>query len=113
MTDRSNRPAPDEWSQWLLHRRHSDDPAYERRVRAVIERYRDRVLDGAELQADCTLADIGAGDGLIAFGAIDRMGPSLRVILTDISEPLLAHATQLAEQWGVRSQCSFVRCGAD
>jgi hypothetical protein len=31
------------------------------------------VLDGAELQPDDTLLD--CGDGLIAFGALDRLGP--------------------------------------
>ena len=113
MTDRPHPPEPDEWSEWLLHRRHADDPAYEQRVRGAIERFRDRVLDGAGLQPDSTLADIGAGDGLIAFGAIDRVGPSLRVILTDISTPLLAHAEGVAIERGVRSQCTFLRCPAD
>jgi hypothetical protein len=50
-----------------------------------VERIRDRVLDRACLRPELTLADIGSGDGLVAFGAIARMGPSQRVILTDVS----------------------------
>jgi ubiquinone/menaquinone biosynthesis C-methylase UbiE len=60
-----------------------------------------------------TLADIGTGEGLIAFRAIDRIGPSLRVVLTDISPPLLSHARALATERGVLHQCSFVECAAD
>jgi ubiquinone/menaquinone biosynthesis C-methylase UbiE len=106
-------PQDDEWSRWLLHRRHADDPVYERLVRATIERFRDRVLDGAELRQNMTLADIGTGDGLIAFGAIDRIGPSLRVILTDLSAPLLRHAETLATERGVHQQCTFLECSAE
>ena len=37
----------DEWSEWILHRRHPGDPAYDLLVRAAIEGYANRVLDGA------------------------------------------------------------------
>ncbi len=103
----------DVWSDWLLHRRHADDPEYDRVVRAIIERYADRVLDGAQLAPGCTLADIGAGEGIVAFRAIDRIGPSLRVLLTDISPPLLHHAEALSVERGVRPQCTFLQCAAD
>jgi len=42
-------------------------------VQAVIEGIRDRVLDAARLRPEMILADIGAGDSLVAFGAIARM----------------------------------------
>ena len=103
----------DEWSDWLLHRRHADDLDYAQRVRDAVKRIRDRVLDGAKLGHDMTLVDVGAGDGLIAFDAIDRIGPSLRVIFTDISAPLLRHAEVLATERGVRQQCTFVEGSAD
>jgi arsenite methyltransferase len=106
-------PTADQWSQWLLHRRHGGDAAYQQRMRKVVEAYRDRVLDGARLASGITMADIGAGDGLLAFGAIDRIGPSLKVILTDISQPLLDHTEQLAIERGVRQQCTFIPGSAD
>ncbi|MDR3416571.1 MAG: methyltransferase domain-containing protein [Nevskia sp.] len=103
----------DLWSDWLLHRRHGGDPAYGEAVRRAVERYADRVLDGARLRPDMVLADVGAGEGLIAFRAIDRLGPSLRVILTDVSQPMLRHAEDTASRLSVRSQCRFLRCGAE
>jgi len=112
MDDRSDLP-PDVWSQWLLHRRHADDAAYGQVVRRVVERLVDRVLDDAKLSAGMTLADIGAGEGLLALRAIERIGPSLRVVLTDISAPMLHHAESLAIRRGVRSQCTFLECSAE
>jgi arsenite methyltransferase len=103
----------DEWSDWLLVRRHAGNPDYQRVVQAVIERIRDRVLDRARLRPELTLADIGSGEGLVAFGAIARVGPSLRVILTDVSAPLLAHARHRAIELGVERQCTFLQCSAE
>lgn len=104
---------PDSWSRWLLERRHGGDSRYKAVVRRDVERYRDRVLDAARLEAGMTFVDVGSGDGLLAFGAIDRVGPSLRVVLTDLSEPLLRHAEQLAIERGVRGQCRFLHAPAD
>jgi cyclopropane fatty-acyl-phospholipid synthase-like methyltransferase len=67
----------------------------------------DRVLDGGELKSDMTLADIGTAEGLVAFRAIDRVGPSLHVVLTDISATMLRHAERLASERGVRRQCTL------
>jgi len=103
----------DLWSGWLLHYRHADDPAFAQVVRAATESYADRVLDGARLAPGMSLADVGTGEGLIAFRAIDRIGPSLRVLLTDISAPMLRHAETLAVQRGVRHQCHFLHCPAE
>jgi arsenite methyltransferase len=77
MTSSHPEPQSDVWSDWLLHRRHAGDSEHDRAIRADLGRYADRVLDGAHLTSGMTLADIGAGDGLIAFRAIDRVGPSL------------------------------------
>ena len=103
----------DAWSEWLLHRRHADDPTYERVVQGVVQRLADRVLDEAKLSPGMLLADIGAGEGLLAFRAIERVGPTLQVVLTDISGPMLRHAEALAAQRGVRSQCRFLECSAE
>lgn len=60
-----------------------------------------------------TLLDVGAGDGLIAFRAIERVGPTLRVVMTDISEPILQQAERRSHERGVHRQCTFLRCAAD
>lgn len=117
LTDRPGsapeKEAPDIWSRWLLHARHGDDPALEQIVRAELQPYAQRVLDGARLSPGMTLADIGAGEGLIGFRAIERLGPSLRVLFTDISALMLQHAEGLSVAKGVRNQCQFMKCPAD
>src|ERR1700722_11576473 len=97
----------DVWSDWLLHRRHGDDAAYNCVVKAVVAGYADRVLDGAQLAAGMTMVDVGAGEGLMAFRAIERIGPSLQVTLTDVSAPMLRYAESAARQGNVRSQCTY------
>jgi arsenite methyltransferase len=113
MTSDQSAPQSDVWSNWLLHVRHGGDPEYSRAMRGRLEYYADRILDGVRLVAGMTLADIGAGEGLIAFRAIERTGPSLRAVFTDISAPMLRHAEALAIDRGVRNQCVFHHCSAD
>jgi len=106
-------PRSDIWSDWLLRKRGGADPVFGQFVRGAIERIRDRVLNGAQLSAGMTLLDVGSGDGLIAFGALARLGPSLRVILTDVSIPLLEYAEARAHDLGVRQSCTFLQGSAD
>jgi ubiquinone/menaquinone biosynthesis C-methylase UbiE len=74
---------------------------------------RDKVLDKAQVQPGETLLDVGTGDGLIAFGALERLGPLGRVIFSDISQDLLDHCRQAAQMEGVLDHCSFVLAPAD
>jgi arsenite methyltransferase len=74
---------------------------------------RDAVLDKARLGPADTLLDVGTGDGLIAFGALDRIAPSGRVIFSDISQDLLDHCREVAAAEGVLARCEFVRAAAD
>ncbi len=113
MASDENVPTADLWSQWLLHQRHADDPRLQEAVVAVVDRYIDRVIDGAQLTAGQTLVDVGTGEGLVAFRAMERVGQSLRAWLTDVSGPMLQHARAQAEARGVLGQCSFLHCAAD
>jgi arsenite methyltransferase len=98
----------DQWAQWLLGRRFGGDP--ERLQAQLQELYpvRDRVLQNAQLTAGEVLLDVGAGDGLIAFGALQRVGQQGTVIFSDISQDLLAHSRTLAAQMRVLEQCRFI-----
>ena len=109
----SDAPPHDQWSDWLLTRRHGGDPAFERRLLDEVARIADRILNAAELRPGITLADVGAGDGFLAFSAIERIGPSLRVILTDVSAPLLQQARANADRRGIAGQCRFIVCPAE
>lgn len=105
--------ATDIWFDWLLHRRHGDSARRASDLHPELDRYANRVLEAAGLSTGLTMVDIGTGTGLIAFEAIARTGPTLNMILTDISAPLLQHARQHAEELNVGQQCRFIVCPAD
>ena len=65
--------SPDPWYEWLLHSRHANDLVEHQIELREVARYADRVLTGAKLLPGMTLADVGSGEGLIAFKAIDQI----------------------------------------
>lgn len=102
----------DMWSQWLLHRRYGGDPKRMEAVLAYLGPVRDTVLKHAALGPEAVLLDVGAGDGLIAFGALTQF-PTCTVIVSDISQDLLKHAEILADEMHVRPRCQFVQAAAE
>ena len=54
-----------------------------------LEGWRDRVLDGAGIEPGETVADVGAGIGLLTLGAVERVGPEGVVFAFDISVDVL------------------------
>ena len=56
------------WAGWLLERRDGGDPDQREAAMGFLIPVRDRVLHNAALSYGGTLLDVGAGDGLIAFG---------------------------------------------
>jgi arsenite methyltransferase len=102
----------DQWHRWLLDVRHGGDAqAREQMLTKSLHPVRDRVLDRAELRPGDTLLDVGCGDGLIAFGALDRLGPAGRVLFSDVSADLLDHCRAAAS--GQLDRCEFVQATAD
>jgi len=83
----------DIWSQWLLQRRFGGDPECLQAVLDHLTPVRDRVLSNAGLGEGEVLLDVGCGDGLIAFGAMEGY-ETTRAIFSDISQDLLAMAEQ-------------------
>jgi ubiquinone/menaquinone biosynthesis C-methylase UbiE len=105
--------AVDKWAAWLLHRRDGDDVEQRQKGLEFLLPLRQRVLDNAEIVSGEIVLDVGAGDGLIAFGALDRVGMEGHVIVSDVSNDLLSHARSLAAELGVEGRMSFVRAGAE
>jgi len=104
----------DRWHRWLLDRRFGGDAAFrERELTGFLYPIRDTVLSKARLRAGDTLLDVGTGDGMIAFGALERLGPDGRVIFSDISADLLDHCRAAATAEGILHRCEFVLASAD
>jgi arsenite methyltransferase len=105
---------PDRWHPWLLRVRHGDDVApRERRLTRFLYPLRDDLLDRARLTPGETILDVGTGDGLIAFGALERVGAAGRVIFSDISQDVLDRCRQAVAAEGQLGRCDFRRASAD
>jgi arsenite methyltransferase len=100
----------DHWAEWIRTRRTGGDAEYERQMLVELADVRDRVLDNAALQAGETLLDVGCGNGLIAFGALERGAGE--VVFADISRPLLEDCRGLAAAAGFTDRCRFLEAPA-
>lgn len=87
------------------------DPELVRRGAEMLASFRERVLDNAEPIQGETLLDVGCGEGLIAFGALERGATA--VVFSDISQDLLDFCRDGATELGVLERCRFVEAPAD
>jgi arsenite methyltransferase len=108
----TRQPGLDRWAGWLLHHRQggSEIPDH---VQKQLREMRDRVLDNARLTSTDTLLDVGCGDGLIGFGALDRLGSDGHVIFSDISADLLDRCRLNAARLGAVERGDFLQASAD
>lgn len=102
----------DHWAIWLLHQRHGDDAIYRTHLQSRLLHYADRVLDAAALTENDHLLDIGTGDGLVAFRALERMDNRLAVTMADTSTSILSLAGRLAQHRGVAARCRLLQTDA-
>jgi arsenite methyltransferase len=94
----------DRWARWVLRPGSGLE---------TMEPVRDRVLRNAAVGVGETLLDVGTGSGLIAFGALELVGSSGRVIFSDISQELLEHCRRVAVDSDVIGRCQFIVASAD
>jgi arsenite methyltransferase len=99
------------WAEWIRTRRTGGDPEYEARTLEQLGVVRDRVLDGAAIESGETLLDVGCGNGLIAFGALERGAGE--VVFADVSAALLEDCRELADRARVLERCRFVEAPAE
>lgn len=101
----------DRWAEWLAERRFGGDPELRATLLAKLARTRDGVLGRAELRAGETVLDVGCGEGLIGFGALERGAGT--VVFSDISTDLLDFCREAETELGVLDRCRFVEAAAD
>ena len=105
--------ALDRWAAWILERRFGGDPEQADRALRELGRVRERVLEGAAIQEGDVVLDVGAGDGLIAFGALPLVGKRGKVIFADVSQDLLDVSRGLANELEESERCEFVLARAE
>ena len=94
-----------------MERRSGGDQEVRRELLEHLGPVRDKVLDRARLAEGETLLDVGCGEGLIGFGALER--GAAHVVFSDISDDLLELCRESANELGLADRCSFVRAGAE
>jgi arsenite methyltransferase len=99
------------WADWIRTRRTGGDPQQEARMLEELAVVRDRVLDNAKLLGGEVLLDVGCGNGLIGFGALDRGAGE--VVFADVSAPLLDDCRELAAKAGMLDRCRFLEARAE
>jgi arsenite methyltransferase len=99
------------WADWIRTRRTGGDAEYEARILEELAARRDVILDRAGLQPGETLLDVGCGNGLIGFGALDRGAGE--VVFADVSAPLLNDCRELAAKADLLERCRFVEAPAE
>jgi arsenite methyltransferase len=96
----------DKWKDWLLTHRHGGSEESRRAHIEGMTKVRERLFKNADLKEGETVLDVGTGEGIIGFGALDA--PGTHVIFSDISEPLVELCRQIATETGVANRCSFI-----
>lgn len=102
----------DIWSEWLLNRRFGGNAERMKATMDFLYPVRDKVLHHANLGENETLLDVGCGDGLIAFGALEK-SKAVKVIFSDISQDLLNHAQSIAQEMSLIDCCKFICAPAE
>jgi ubiquinone/menaquinone biosynthesis C-methylase UbiE len=102
----------DRWATWVLERRFGD-PREAARTLDFLAPVRDCVLEGAQIESGDAVLDVGAGDGLIAFGALPLVGDEGTVIFADVSQELLDVSRELAAEVEALDRCEFVLARAE
>ena len=105
--------ALDRWAAWILEGRFGGDPEQAKQALRELGRVRARVLEGAEVKKGDVVLDVGAGDGLIAFGALPLVGETGTVIFADVSHDLLDLSRGLASEMEEGNRCEFVLARAE
>ena len=104
-------PPTDRWASWLAALRTGGEEDERRRGLERLEGWRDHILDNAGLQHGETLLDVGCGEGLVGFGALERGAGT--VVFSDISTDLLDFCRSAATELDLLDRARFVEASAE
>lgn len=102
----------DIWYRWLRHRRDAGDSEQIKASLSFLISARDKILRNARLREGDVVLDVGCGEGLLGFGAL-QAAPTIQAIFADLSRDLLDHARAVAEREGLLDRCRFVHAPAE
>src|SRR5262245_34623225 len=105
----------DMWGKWVLHGRfnHVTQEQREETLQQMLYPIRDTLLRLAAVRQGDIVLDVGCGDGLVAFGALEKIGNHGKVIFSDISASLLDHCQALAHSRHVLEHSQFLQASAE
>lgn len=97
------------WSKWLLESRF-DYMTEEQKQQTMqwLLLVRNAVLSNAEIKDDDTVIDIGTGTGMLAFGALEAIGSSGKVIFSDKFEDCLANCKDSLKSLNINKPYEFL-----
>jgi len=102
----------DPFAEWLLVRRYGNDLDEFVKIESSPNQVREQVLANAFIAPGDTVLDIGTGTGILAFGALERVGKQGIVIFNDTSKALLDYCRQKATQEQVIDRCRCIQASA-
>jgi arsenite methyltransferase len=102
----------DVWATWLRTGRDGGSAQMRATNLERLASARDRILDRAEIVAGDTVLDVGTGQGLLGLAAFARIGPTGRVIFSDVSDPSLDDCRTEVAGIAASERAGFVRASA-
>ena len=73
---------------------------------------RDKILDRATLKQGDIVVDIGAGTGLLAFGAYEKLKGSGKIIVSDAFSDCVEECRKTAKKNGIETNMEFLQTNA-
>lgn len=102
------------WSEWLKSTRFSYmDEQQMAQTLGWLAAVRDAVLENADIKPTDTVIDVGTGTGLLAFGALEKIAESGKVIFSDKFEDCLVECKNLAKTMQILPSYEFLVSGCE
>lgn len=103
----------DKWASWLAERRFGGNKELQQRTYHGLNLLRDKIIDNSGIQPRDRVVDIGAGDGLLGFGVLERCPEVDNVAFVDISEDALNMCRAASSALAVEQKTAFVQASAE